>query len=185
MAEFAPGQTVDPRVHPAHFQEPPGQVPPAIAPGRAAVATEAEINCATALIEFLRDLATGGGAADDKDPARRQLVRIQVSARMHLEDVGRKRRGTRRRRSLKRACCNHDPRRCDHRIVRVDQESARIRLFSNRDNFHAAADWSVDEPRIVLDELCDLAIVGERIRILALVREAWQPQCPVRKLEEQ
>src|SRR5262249_21515771 len=47
----------------------------------------------------------------------------------------------------------------------------------------AAVHRRIDDPRIILHQAGDLAVIGEAVRITALVAIAWQADGPVRELE--
>src|SRR5262249_33087403 len=105
----------------------PRCIPAAIAPGLAAVATDAEVNRAAALIEFLGYLAAGSATPDDENRAGRQLIGTRVSACMHLENVRWEPGGKRRHRWPLKGAGRHDHPRCgDHGVVRLQEKLARI-----------------------------------------------------------
>ncbi len=146
---------------------------------------DGEIHRATALVEFLGDLATRCASADDQYRPGRQLFRVAVSARMHVEDV--------------RGHVSVEPgnlgslirtSRDDHcagfqlRITSLNDEPLRTLLLPQLDYLDAAAHRRANERRIVLDEPDHLVAMGEPLPV-SLVGVPGQMDRPVRELKGQ
>lgn len=161
------------------LQQPPDRVATPVAARDGEAAGDRQVDVASGVVEFLRDLGSGLPGADDEHGSVRQLAGVPVAGGVELPDVRREPPGgVRDLRALVRAGRQDDVA-CGDRARGGVRDEAAVRRGQTGD-LHAQPHRRVDHGRVLGQVVDDVGAGHEAVRVGAVVGHAGQQEGEVR-----